>query len=88
MALDVLSGTLVAKGDFDIKLGTIQSAALPHAAQDADVMALTLSGVEIFVGAGGSLATPSVPSRTSTPAAASMSTTLNCTPLRSPARED
>ena len=58
VALNVLDGVLVAKGDFTIALGQVRSAALPSGAtQDADVMTLTLENVGVFVGVGGSLAT-------------------------------
>ena len=58
VALNVLDGVLVAKGDFTIALGQVRSAALPSGAtQDADAMTLTLENVGVFVGVGGSLAT-------------------------------
>ena len=56
VALDVLNGVLVVKGDFSIALGQLSSAALPSGAtQDADAMVLTLTNVGVFVGVGGSL---------------------------------
>src|SRR6185369_2243636 len=56
VALNVLSGVLVAKGHFTIALGQLRSALLPSGAgQDADVMTLTLSNVGVFVGVGGAL---------------------------------
>ena len=62
VALNVAGGVLVAKGDFDIALGQVRSAALISGdAQDADVMTLTLSNVGVFVGVGGSFATPTTP---------------------------
>ena len=55
VALNVLDGVLVAKGNFDIALGQLRSADLPSGAtQDADVMTLTLENVGVFVGVGGS----------------------------------
>ena len=64
VALNVLSGVLVAKGDFTIALGQLRSAALPSgAAQDADVMTLTLTNVGVFVGVGGSCWTTTVARR-------------------------
>jgi hypothetical protein len=58
VALNVLSGVLVAKGHFTIGLGQVRSADLPSGAlQDADAMTLTLSNVGVFVGVGGSLRT-------------------------------
>ena len=56
VALDVLNGVLVVKGDFSIALGQLSSAALPSGAtQDADALVLTLTNVGVFVGVGGSL---------------------------------
>jgi hypothetical protein len=55
VALDVLGGVLVARGSFEIALGQVQSAALRDPAQDADVMTLSLSDVQVFVGVGGGL---------------------------------
>src|SRR6185503_19165656 len=56
VALNVLDGVLVAKGDFTITLGQVQSAALPSGASaDADTMVLTLDNVGVFIGVGGSL---------------------------------
>src|SRR4051794_2620034 len=54
VALNVLDGVLVAKGDFTIALGQVKSADLPHPTQDADAMTLTLTNVGVFVGVGGS----------------------------------
>src|SRR4051794_2398831 len=54
VALNVLDGVLVAKGDFTIALGQVKSADLPNPTQDADAMTLTLSNVGVFVGVGGS----------------------------------
>ena len=54
VVLNVLSGVLVAKGDFTIALGQVQSAALPSGVSaDADAMTLTLTNVGVFVGVGG-----------------------------------
>ena len=56
VALNVLSGVLVAKGDFTIALGQVQSALLPSGVSaDADAMTLTLTNVGVFVGVGGAL---------------------------------
>ena len=66
VALDVLSGVLVVKGDFEIKLGHVQNDTYLTAGQDADAMVLTLSDVGVFVGLGGSLATPTTPGDWST----------------------
>ena len=67
VALNVLDGVLVAKGDFTIALGQVRSAALPSGdTQDADVMTLTLENVGVFVGVGGALSdtTDGVPNNT------------------------
>ncbi|MBK8118788.1 MAG: hypothetical protein IPK39_05860 [Sulfuritalea sp.] len=63
VALNVLNGVLVAKGDFAIALGQVKSAALPSGdQQDADAMTLSLSNVGVFVGVGGTLNANGTPS--------------------------
>src|SRR6185295_3751515 len=56
VALNALSGTLVAKGTFDIRIGQVRSAALVSGnTQDANAVAVTLSGADVWAGVGGSL---------------------------------
>ena len=52
VALNALGGVLVAKTDFTLKLGQVSGLS---ANDNANVMTLSLSGVEVWVGLGGSL---------------------------------
>src|SRR4029077_1024650 len=70
VALNVLSGVLVAKGEFEIALGQIENGTglTGLSAGKADAMVLTLTNVAVFIGVNGALATPTTPGDWSTSA--------------------
>ena len=57
VALNALSGVLVAKGSFELDLGQVSTTAPSNGVSftNASAVSLTLSGVAVFVGTGGSL---------------------------------
>jgi hypothetical protein len=79
VALNALSGVLVAKGSFDLDLGQVSTTAPSNGVSftNASAVSLTLSEPAVFVGTGGSLSATRRPQPTS-------STATSASPARSP----
>jgi hypothetical protein len=79
VALNALSGVLVAKGSFELDLGQVSTTATSNGVTftNASAVSLTLTGASLFVGTGGSLSATRQPQQTST-------TATSASPARSP----